>query len=67
MNRFIYHYCAHYQDKEGRIIYIDGIMQRQNKIICMDDYRKIKSKIEPEHYKKLVVDSLSFLGMEEED
>lgn len=64
MNRFIYHYCAHYQDKEGRIIYIDGIMQLENKLNCMDDYRKIKKRIEPEHYKKLVIDSLSFLGME---
>ncbi len=67
MNRFIYHYCAHYQDRGGRIVYIDGIMQLENRIVSMEDYRSIKSRIAPDQSKKLVIDSLSFIGMEQDE
>lgn len=66
MNRFVYHYCSHYQESIGAIAYIDGIAQMENKITCMDDYTKLKQQIDCPNSDKLTIDSLSFLGMEQE-
>lgn len=66
MNRFVYHYCSHYQVSTGVIAYTDGIAQMENRITCMDDYQRLKSKIDCPDSKNLTIDSLSFLGMEEE-
>jgi len=64
-NRFVYHYCAHYQlPGSGSISYIDGIAQLEKRITCMEDYRRIKPQIEPVHHSRLTIDSISFLGME---
>lgn len=64
-NRYVYHYCAHYNNKIGEIAYIDGILQLKKRITCHDEYMKLKPLIEPEHHKILTIDSLSFIGMEQ--
>ncbi|MCK5611594.1 hypothetical protein KAR91_57515, partial [Candidatus Pacearchaeota archaeon] len=64
INRFIYHYCAQYQDVVGATSFIDGIAQLEERITCMDDYRKIKPLIDSKHKDKLTILSLSFIGME---
>ncbi len=63
MNRFVYHYCSHYQKSVGAIVYIDGIAQMENRITCMDDYKILKKGIDSPDSDKLIIDSLSFLGM----
>ena len=65
INRFVYHYCAQYQTDGGSTNYIDGIAQLEERITCMDDYRKIKPLIEPVYHDKLCIMSLSFIGMEQ--
>lgn len=64
MNRYVYHYCAQYQQAIGEMAYIDGIAQLENHITCHADYQKIKPLIEPEHHDKLTIVSFSFIGME---
>jgi hypothetical protein len=66
MNRFVYHYCCHYQESIGVIAYIDGIAQMENRIACMDDYKKLKHQVDCPDSDKLTIDSLSFLGRERE-
>jgi hypothetical protein len=65
INRFVYHYCAQYQEVTGAVAYIDGIAQLEKRITCMDDYKRIKPLIAPEHHDKLCIMSLSFIGMEQ--
>lgn len=64
-NRYIYHYCAHYQIASGSINYCDGIALMEKRIESGDDYTRIKKLIQPEHHEKLTILSLSFLGMEQ--
>ena len=64
-NRFIYHYCAHYQH-DGNVTYIDGIMQLESKVLSMKDYTKLKPQIESEHHGKLTISSLTFIGREDD-
>ena len=61
--RYVYHYCAHYQDGMN-MYYIDGILQLENKVSCMEEYNKLKPQIETKHHGKLTISSLSFIGME---
>lgn len=64
-NRFVYHYSAHYQmEGSTRVMYIDGVAQMEKRICDMEDYRKLKLKIEPFREGALTIDNLSFLGME---
>ena len=64
INRFVYHYCCHYQQSVSQIAYIDGVAQMEKQIKCMEDYVKLKQLIDAENATKMVIDSLSFLGME---
>jgi hypothetical protein len=65
MNRFVYHYCAQFQeDNSANISYIDGIAQMTKRITCQGDHLKLKKLIEPEFYSRLTLVNLSFLGME---
>lgn len=63
-NRFVYHYSSQYQSTIGQMSYIDGIAQLEFKIKSMDDYRDLKKGISPEFHEKLVINSLAFIGME---
>ncbi len=66
INRFVYHYCCHYQRSWGGIAYIDGIAQMAKRITCMEDYERLKQKIDSPNATKLIIDSLSFIGMEQD-
>lgn len=65
-NRFIYHYSARYQIGSS-VSDIDGIVRLVNKVACQDDYHKLKKLIEPVHFDKTTIVSLSFIGMESDD
>ena len=62
-NRYLYHYCARHQNG-SELTYIDGVAQLQGRIVTQEDYRKLKSLIAPEDAYRLTIESLSFLGME---
>ena len=64
-NRFVYHYSARY-NTDGGVADIDGIARLERKVLCQDDYRALKKLIEPEHFNKTTIVSLSFIGMEGE-
>lgn len=63
-NRFVYHYCAKYERTAGKITYIDGIAQLEKRIVCMDDYERLKKIINEENCDIMTIVSLEFLGME---
>lgn len=65
-NRFVYHYCAHYQIV-AKTVYIDGIIKLENRITCHEQYMDLKPNIAPDHCDKLTIDSFSFIGMEFEE
>ena len=65
-NRYIYHYCAAYQEIPSAINYIDGIAQMEDRIVTIEDYRELKAQICEDHAEILTIRSLSFIGMESE-
>jgi len=62
INRFVYHYCAHYQANVGVIAYIDGIVLIVKPIKTHDDYRELKKALDCPDPDKLTIDSLSLIG-----
>ena len=58
---FTYHYCAEYQNEYGSISRIDGVAILGEKVKTMEEYRKLKILIEPEHAHKLTISSLSLI------
>ena len=39
----------------------------EKRITCMDDYHKLKKIIYPHNPEQLIINSLSFIGMEKDD
>ena len=64
--RFIYHFCASYIDGDG-IRKLDGMLISSIRIRTPEDYEGLKKRISPDLFYKLIIDSLSFLGLEKED
>lgn len=66
-NRFVYHYCLVYQERNRSLSFIDGIAQMEKRITCMDDYKMLKEIAAPDELKgKVIMNSLSFIGMEQD-
>lgn len=63
-NRYVYHYCAQYQQSVGTLTYIDGIAQLGKRITSHEDLLNLKESICPENKGKITIISLSFIGME---
>jgi len=66
--RFIYHYYLTHQRRTGVEVSIDGVAQMTSRMICGDDYKKLKRDICEGHddvdFNKSVIRSLSYLHRE---
>ncbi len=65
-NRYVYHYCAHYQQTVSTLTHIDGIAQLEKRITSHEDLQSLKEAICPDNKGKMTIVSLSFIGMEQE-
>ena len=63
MKKYIYHYCAQYS-KEGFTHIIDGLLHAEEPVNTLESYRNIKKMIDPENCERMVITSLSFIGIE---
>lgn len=64
MNRFIYHYHAHYQSSRGAMTHLDGIALLGNRIVDMDGYKTLKKLVSPENDGEVTIAGLTLLGRE---
>lgn len=62
--RYIYHYCAQWQENNHSLTYQDGIAIMENRIDSLKDVQELK-KHAHEPWEEVTILSLSFIGMEE--
>lgn len=67
-NRYVYHYHLSYR-RDSDQCHFDGIAQLEKRITCIDGYTSMKEMMVKSlaievHHTKVIIESLSFIGME---
>ena len=71
-DRHVYHWCGHYQEDGGDLRFFDGIAVMERKITSYEHYLILKKDVlinagvDVALCGRLIIDSLSFIGMEQD-